>query len=148
MFAVAAHPQMDGDALAFVENLDAADAQPRLDLHPGEAIWDRVIMRVDLDVIINPDATQTPFAIRVGLDWQRLQRRAVDLFKQLAAGGAHPAEKPLLVEVFQHLVNRGVEFSQAVKRPAAQPAEQPAFDNQHGGLDLCLIARLSGPRRQ
>lgn len=80
-------------------------------------------MRVDLDVIIDADAAQTPFAIFIGLDWQRLQRRAVDLFEQLAAGGAEPAEGPLLVEIFQHLADRRVDLRQAVKGPAAQSAE-------------------------
>jgi hypothetical protein len=34
----AARAQMDGDALAFVEHLDAAGGQPRLDLGAGEAV--------------------------------------------------------------------------------------------------------------
>ena len=33
---VSARPDVDGDALAFVENLDAAGGQPRLDLGAGE----------------------------------------------------------------------------------------------------------------
>ncbi|KAF2989015.1 hypothetical protein MJC1_03871 [Methylocystis sp. MJC1] len=80
-------------------------------------------MRVDLDVIIDADAAQTPFAIFIGLDWQRLQRRAVDLFEQLAAGDAKPAEGPLLVEIFEHLGDRRVDLRQTVKGPAAHSAE-------------------------
>ncbi len=58
VLVVAAHPQMHGDALALAENLDAADSQPRFDLGAGEAIGDAVIVRADLDVIIDADAAQ------------------------------------------------------------------------------------------
>ncbi len=79
VLVIAAHPQVHGDTFASIKNLDAADGQARLDLRSGEAIGHGVIMRVDLDVIIDADAVQTPFAIFVRLDWKRLQRRAVDL---------------------------------------------------------------------
>ena len=54
---------MDSDALALAENLDAANGQPRFDLRAGEAIGDAVVVRVDLDVIIDADAAQAPFAM-------------------------------------------------------------------------------------
>jgi hypothetical protein len=38
MLPVPARPDMDGDALAFVENLDAAGGHPRFDLGAGEAV--------------------------------------------------------------------------------------------------------------
>jgi hypothetical protein len=63
---------MDGDALAFVENLDAAGGQPRLDLSAGEAVRDGLIVGVDFDVIVDPDPAQTPLAIFVRLARQRL----------------------------------------------------------------------------
>ena len=47
---VPACPYMDGDALALVENLNAAGGQPRLDFGAGEAVGDRIIMPVDVDV--------------------------------------------------------------------------------------------------
>ena len=40
MLSVAAAAEMDGDAFAFVEDLDAAGGQPRLDLGAGEAVGD------------------------------------------------------------------------------------------------------------
>ncbi len=75
-----------------LENLDAADGQPRFDLGAGEAIGHGVIMRVDLDMVVDAGAVQAPLAIFVRLDRQRLQRPAVDLFEQLAAGDAETAE--------------------------------------------------------
>ena len=48
----------------------------------------------------------------------------------------------------QHLGDGGVDLGQAVEAPVAQPAQQPALDDAHGGFDLGLVARLAGPGRQ
>ena len=52
---VPARPYMDGDALAFVEDLDAAGRHPRLDIGASETVGDGVIMGVDFDVIVDAD---------------------------------------------------------------------------------------------
>jgi hypothetical protein len=52
---VPAGPQVDGDALTLVEDLDAAGGQARLDLGAGEAVGNGVIMGVDIDVIVDAD---------------------------------------------------------------------------------------------
>jgi hypothetical protein len=49
---------VDGDALALVEDLDAAGGQPRLDLGAGEAVGDGIIVGVDVDVIVDADPGQ------------------------------------------------------------------------------------------
>ena len=135
---------MDGNALALAENLDAADGQPRFDLGAGEAVGHGVIMRVDLNVIIDADAARAPFAIFIGLGRQSLQRRAVDLLEQFSARDAKPANRPLLVEIFQHLADRGVDLRQAVKGPAAQPAEQPALDDKYADSTFALSRGFLG----
>ena len=53
VLAVAARPQVDGDALALEEDLDAAGGQARIDLGAGEAVRDGVIVGVDVDVIVD-----------------------------------------------------------------------------------------------
>jgi hypothetical protein len=50
-----------GDPLALEEDLDRPRGQPRVDLGAGEAMGDAVIMGGNLDVIIDADATGTPF---------------------------------------------------------------------------------------
>ena len=52
---VPARPYMDGDALAFVEDLDATGRHPRLDIGASETVGDGVIMGVDFDVIVDAD---------------------------------------------------------------------------------------------
>ena len=83
---------MDGDALAFVEDLDAAGGQARLDVGAGEAVGDGIIVGVDVDVIVDADPAHAPLAIFVRLSRQILERRAIDLLEQLAAGDAEPAQ--------------------------------------------------------
>ena len=146
---VPACSQMNGDALALMENLDAAGGQPRLDLGPGEAVGDRIIVGVDVDVIVDADPAHAPLAVFVRLAGQRLERRAVDLLEQLAAGDAEPAQGLPFVELRHEFAERGVDVSEAGETSEApQPAEQPALDDQDGLLDLRLVARLPGPRRQ
>src|SRR5277367_3523523 len=120
---VPARPEMNGDALALMENLDAAGGQPRLDLGAGEAVGDRIIVGVDVDVIVDADPAHAPLAVFVRLVRQRLERRAVDLLEQLAAGDAEPSQGLLVVELGHELAERGVDVSEAGERPAPQPAE-------------------------
>ena len=74
--------------------------------------------------------------------------RPIEFFEQLPAGDAEPADRPLLVETDEQLADRLVQFGQAVEAAMAQPAEQPALDDQHAGLDLGLVARPARPGRQ
>src|SRR5271165_1561773 len=91
VFPVAAGPQVDGDALALVEDLDAAGGQARVDLGAGEAVGDGVIVRVDVDMIVDADPALAPLAVFVGFSRQRLECWAIDLLEQPAAGDAEPA---------------------------------------------------------
>ena len=145
---VPAPAQMNGDALALMENLDAAGGQPRLDLGAGEAVGDRIIVGVDVDVIIDADPAHAPLAVFVRLSRQSLERRAIDLLEELAAGDAEPPEDLFFVELRHKLAERGVDVGEGDEGSSPQPAEQPSLDDQHGLLDFRLVARLSRPRRQ
>jgi hypothetical protein len=74
--------------------------------------------------------------------------RPIEFLEQGAAGDPKTPDRPFLVELPQHLADRGVEFGQAVKATMAQPAEQPALDDQHRRLDLGFIAGAARPCRQ
>src|SRR3984885_179400 len=126
---VPARPYVDGDALALVENLDATGGQPRLDLGAGEAVGDGIIMGVDVDVIVDADPAHAPLAVFVSAVRQRLERRAVDLFEQLAAGDAEPAQSLPFIELGHEFAERGIDVGEAIKGPAPEPAEQPALDD-------------------
>ena len=145
---IAARAHVRGDPLALQEDLDRPGGQPHLDLGAGEAMRNAVIMGGDLDVIIDADAAVAPFRELVGLGRQGLQRRTIDLFEQLPARHAEPPDRALFVELRQQFADRRVDLRQAVKGPMAQPPEQPALDDEHGLLDLRLVARPPRPRRQ
>src|SRR5258708_11937407 len=141
---VPACAQMNGDALALMENSDPATGQPRLDLGAGEAVGDGIIVGVNVDVILDADPAHAPLAVFVRLAGQRLERRAVDLLEQLAAGDAEPAQGLPFVELRHEFAERGVDVSEAGEDPAPQPAEPPALDEPDGLRDLPLVARRPG----
>jgi hypothetical protein len=103
-----------------VEDLDAAGGQARLDLGAGEAVGDGVIVGVDIDVIVDADPAHAPLAMFVRLSRQRLERRAIDLLEQLAAGDAEPPQALSFVELGHELAKRGVDIGEAGEGPAPQ----------------------------
>src|SRR5665213_3178202 len=110
VLVIAAHAHVHGDPLALEEDLDRPRGQPRVDLGAGEAMGDAVIMGGNLDVIIDADATGTPFRELVRLSRQHLQRRAIDLFQQLPARHAEPPDRTLFVEMRHQIGNRRVDI--------------------------------------
>ena len=123
-------------------------AVSRASTSAGEAVGNGVIVGVDIDVIVDADPAHAPLAVFVGLVRQRLERRAIDLLEQLAAGGAEPAKALLVIELCHELAKRGVDVGETGEGPSPQPAEQPSLDDQHRLLDFRLVAGLSRPRRQ
>ena len=95
--------QMCGDPLTLVEYLDGAGSEAHLDLGADEAMRDAVVMRLDLDVIVDADPADPPLGEHVRALRQVLECRPVDLLQQLAAGHAEPPDRPLLVEPGQQL---------------------------------------------
>ena len=148
VLVVAAHALMRGDPFAPVENLDGAGGEADLDLGADEAMRDAVVVRLDLDMIVDADPTDPPLREHVRAPRQGLQRRPVDLLQQLAAGDAEPPDRPFLVEPGHQLGERRIDLGEAVEDAVAQPPEQPALDHQHRLLDLRLVARPSRPGRQ
>ena len=99
-----------GDPLSLEEDLDRPRGQTCINFGPGEAIRDAVIMGGNLDVIVDADATCAPFRELVRFGRQHLQRRAIDLFEQLPARHAEPADRTLFVEMRHQIGNRRVDI--------------------------------------
>lgn len=66
VFPVPACPHVDGDALALVEDLDASDGDPGLDLGARKAVGDRIVVSTNLDMIVDADPAYTPLTVFVG----------------------------------------------------------------------------------
>ena len=116
------------------------------DLLLQEAVRDRVVMAIDVDVIVQRHGALAPFGVFVGRVRQRLQRRAVDLPEELPA--ARP-EMPrhLAVQRLQRLADRFIQLLEGMEAPIAQARENPALDELNRNFDLALVARLQRPRR-
>src|SRR5258705_11609934 len=148
VFVFAAHAHVGGDPLALEEDFDRPRGQPRVDLGAGEAMGDAIVMSGDLDVIVDTDAAHPPFGELVRFARKGLQRRTIDLFKQLPARYAEPPDRALFVEMRHQLTDRRVDLRQAVKSSMAQPPEKPSLNDEHRLLDFCFIPRTSRPSWQ
>jgi hypothetical protein len=102
-------------------------------------VRDTVKVSGDLDVVINADATHAPFGKAIGLGRQWIEVGPVEVFQQRAAGDAEPPQRALVVELVQQPGDRRIELAQAIKTAMAQPAHQPALDDQYRGFDFCLV---------
>ena len=58
----------------------------------GEPVRHAAIVTVDVDVIVEASATETPFGVNVRFGGQPLECWAVEFFEQGAAGNAEAAE--------------------------------------------------------
>ncbi len=129
VLAVAAGAPVSGNSLALVEDLDRIGGDTSLDLLAGKAIGNGIIVPLDLDVIIQPGAPDTPFGKDITFDRQRSQSRTIKLLEQLAARGADTAQNALIIEIMEQLANRRIDLGQTIEDAMAQPAQQPTFDD-------------------
>ena len=81
VFAIGRRPPVSGDALAAMEDLDGGCRQARPNLVAQQAVGNRVIVLLDLDVIVEADPALKPFGIFVGHLRQGFQGRTVELFE-------------------------------------------------------------------
>ena len=105
--------------------LSAAGGRPRLDLRRRRSQWGPRIMagrRCRRGGQRRPGARATRCIRR--LAGQRLERRAVDLLEQLAAGDAEPRKDTALLSCVAGSPSAASTSSEAGERPAPQPAEQ------------------------
>src|SRR5205823_1173915 len=148
VLAVATRSHVHGNALALDEDLHGAAGEPHLDLAAREAVGNAVEMPLDIDMVIDADTAHAPFGEHIRLGRQRLERRPVELFEQLPARDAEPADRSLLVEPLEQIADLRIQLGEAVEPAIAQTTDQPAFDDQHAGFDFWLIAWPAWPGRQ
>src|SRR5436305_10175852 len=89
--------------------------EPHLHLAAGEAVGNAVEVPLYIDVVTDADPAHAPLGEHIGLDRQGLERRPVELFEQLPARDAEPADRPLLVEPLEQITDRRVQLGEAVE---------------------------------
>src|SRR6266849_10747062 len=103
-------------------------------------------MTIDVDVIVERDATDAPLREDKALFRQRRQRRLVQFLEQLTAADTELAHRPG-VEISDQRRDRRIELGQREEALVAQPRQYPALYHQHADLDLSLVAWPANPRR-
>ena len=140
-------PGVAGDALPLEEDLDGLVGDAHVDEFLDQTEGRRVPVAVDFDMVIGRNPAALPDREGVGFVGQRLQRRPVDRGEQFG-----PARVVALhdagVDVADEFADRDIEIGQAEETAIAQPGQDPPLGDQHRLLDLGLVARLVGPRRQ
>ena len=137
--AVSRGPNMGGDALAVVEDLDGPRRDPDPQRLLQQLVRNRVVVPLDLDVIVEPGVPFEPFGVFVWVGGQRFQRRLVELLEQFPAAGAEmPGD--LGVQPAQQLLDRRVQFGQREEPTLAQPRDDPALDEQDTNFGLGLLS--------
>jgi hypothetical protein len=89
------------------EHLDGPAGEANLDLGAGKMVGNAIKMPLDIDMVVDTDTAHAPFGEDIGLEGQGLECRPVELFEQLPARDAEPADWPLLVEPFEQFADRG-----------------------------------------
>ncbi len=130
VLAVARGPDVRGDALAIVEDLDGPGRDPDPEGLLQELIRDRAVMLADLDVVVEPDIAFEPVGVFVTAGRQRLQRWLAELFELIPAAGTQVPGHPA-VRRGQQIADRGIELRQGEEAPFAQPRDDPAARFQH-----------------
>ena len=84
---------MSGDSLAAVEHFDGMRGDPYVDLFAQERVWYRVEEALDLDMIIDADASEAPFGVFVGRCGKWPQLGPLDRVMEGAAADAKAPHK-------------------------------------------------------
>ena len=117
---------MRGTAPPVEEEFDGARREARLDPLVHELIRHAVEIVVNLDVIIDVDATRLPFRQLVARLRQREERRPIELLKERTSadtGDLHRA----FVDGVDPLANGGVQIGEGKERAMPQDRQDPAL---------------------
>src|SRR5712691_755191 len=141
-------PPMGRDALAAVKDLDGRRGQARVDVLVQERVGDGVVMAVELDVVVDVDASpDLPVAVDEGLRGERAERRLIETLEEVAAAGAVEPHRPG-VEIRQELGDPRVEGGEGEEGLVTEAGEDPPLRDLHGDFDLRLVSGLRRERRQ
>jgi hypothetical protein len=99
-----------GNPLALGEDLHGSARQAHLDLVAREAVGNAVEVALDIDVVVDADPAHAPFREDIGGNRQGLEQRPIEVFEELPAGDAEPADRARFVELPQQLDDRCIEL--------------------------------------
>src|SRR4051794_24431294 len=133
-------PQVSRNPLAAVEHLDGAGGGAGLDLLTEQPVRHRVAEARDLDMIVDPDAGETPFSVLVILLRQGLHGGALDRFEELTATDTQAAHLAV-IHPLEGRGYRGIAFSQREEGEMPQAAQDIAL-REYLLIPLCSERRV------
>ena len=139
-----------GDALTASIDLDGCWREPRLHLLVDQRVRDRVVMTIDLDVIVDVDASLLPFAVDKRHKRQRPKSWTVDALEKIGAARLVHAHDPG-VQFREQLGDALIERAQREEGLVAQTRQDPALGDLHAYFDLGFVPwmrRSSGQHRR
>src|SRR5580658_7123304 len=140
-------PRVPRDGLAAVIDLDRMCGDPKIHALADQAVRNRVIPALVLDVVIEEHLGALPGGVLVALQRERPKCRPLELEEATPARTRLARELPVVVGL-ELLAQSCVELAQAEERPMPQRCHDPALDSLDAHFDLGLVARLTNPRRQ
>jgi len=129
---------MRGDALGAIKHLHGAAGDAQINLSADQRMRHRVIEAIDLDVIVDPDAGETPFCKLVSGRRQGPQRFPLDAGEQIAAADPEPPHE-VTVDAIERGCNREIGFGEREECLVAQPPENVGLGEPHAGFDFRLV---------
>src|SRR5882757_765155 len=132
------------DGLAAVIDLDRMCADPKIHALADQAVRNRVITALVLDVVVEEHLGTLPGGVLVALQRERPQRRLIKLEEATAARAGLARERTLVVAL--ELLR--VEIAETKEGALPQRRHDPALHSLDTHLDDGLVARLTHPRRQ
>ena len=123
-------PQMGGDPLAAMVELDEGGADPGAHDFVDEPVRDGIVVAVDLDVGVDVDAGDLPLAVDERLGGQRAQGELIEALEERAAAGAVQAHRPR-VQVGAQLGDARIEGGEGEEGLMAKPRQDPSLGHQH-----------------
>ena len=137
----------DGDAAALEEDFDGRLREARLDPRVHELIRHAVEVVIDLDVVIDVDATRLPFRQLVARARQRRERGPIELLEERPptdAGDLHRA----IVDGVDPLANGGVQIGEREKGAVPQRRQDPALRDLDTDFDFGFVGRRARRGRE
>src|SRR5881397_1837353 len=141
-------PPMRGDALAAVEDLDGGRGQAGVDVFMNERVGDGVVMAVELDVVVEADASaDLPVAVDEGLGGEWPKGGLVQSLEELAATGPVEPHQPG-IEIREELGDPRVEGGEGEEGLVTEAGEDPPLRDLHGDFDLGALKDMDDSRRR
>src|SRR6185312_7017623 len=112
-------------ALAAEEHLHRGRREARPNAVADQRMRDAVVVAIDVNVVVEGDATLLPLRERVGLCGKGLHRRPIECLEDTATA-ARQALEGSSVELLDQRSDRSVEFVQAEELLVPQPRQHPA----------------------